>query len=94
MSYIRFGENSEIYMYPESEKSIVCMGCSLADFQHGDGCPTFDSRKSAIAHLELHRKAGHKGNIDAAIARLKSEINQGSDINERSEYSKYDESND
>ena len=52
MSYCRFAwGGSDVYVY-EGDSGITCCGCSLT------GCTTTEP-EVMIAHLALHRRAGH-----------------------------------
>lgn len=55
MSYSRFSESSDIYVYG-SERGICCYACSL---NSGDDI-YFLSYDAAIAHVQQHISAGHK----------------------------------
>ena len=55
MSYCRFSDRSDVYMY-EGRDGISCCGCALDKRGHAD----FDGPEAALAHLEAHVAAGHK----------------------------------
>lgn len=62
MSYCRFAwDGSDVYVY-ESSDGITCCGCQL-----GTGCTTSDP-EVMIAHLGVHRRAGHFVPSDAILA--------------------------
>ena len=64
MSFCRFSEG-DVYMIP-TNKGIMCCGCALLDES-----PVFTRVEDAIAHLEEHRRAGHKAPYDEAIDMLR-----------------------
>ena len=54
MSYCRFGEHSDVYVFPSVGGWLECCGCILGEpWEHG-------STQSMIDHLERHRAAGHE----------------------------------
>lgn len=55
MSYCRFSEDSDVYMYL-SQNGIECCGCSLYPGFGQD----FDSAELAMAHLREHQDVGHR----------------------------------
>jgi len=57
MSYCRFAwDGSDVYVYP-SAHGIVCSGCRFEKNFAGDF--TAGTPEEMIAHLALHRRAGH-----------------------------------
>ena len=67
MSYCRFGwEGSDVYVYGSSS-GIECCSCWLY------GSWTGDTPEAMIAHLAVHKQAGHYV-PPSAIARLWSEV--------------------
>jgi len=56
MAYCRISEDSDIYMYPTHDDTIICCGCLL----EGVDGTEFIFRKDALAHLRLHRTWGHR----------------------------------
>jgi hypothetical protein len=59
MSYVRFAwDGSQVYMFEHCDGGIECCGCRFAD-KTGKGFPRFGTPEEAIAHLALHRRAGH-----------------------------------
>lgn len=68
MSYARFGQESDVYVFSDGDR-LHCVWCRL--------CRAFESAVYAeypdmIAHLEEHRAAGHKV-PDYALERLRQE---------------------
>ena len=55
MAYCRFGEDSDVYIYP-TEDCIVCCGCAL----EGGDRTEFIFRRDAVRHLRMHQSWGHK----------------------------------
>ena len=55
MSYCRWSEESDIYLYPSVEGPIVCCGCSISP-----GSQEFSSYAEVSHHLAMHVKAGDK----------------------------------
>lgn len=53
MSYVRFGKDSDIYMY-DSEAGIICQWCALVRETTVVG-----THETALRHLDLHRSRGH-----------------------------------
>lgn len=74
MSYCRFGEGSDVYMFSDGTE-WECCGCKLND----GGSIGLATLTAAIEHLEKHIAAGHKV-PENAIARLKAEKNTGRTI--------------
>jgi len=67
MSYVRFSETSDVYVYPTLDSidrkfRLVCCACRLVsdtqDRWYGDF--TVDSREEMVDHLLVHREAGYK----------------------------------
>lgn len=56
MSYARFGEGSDVYVFLSAAGAFVCCGCSLCESVSVD----FDHTAALIEHLERHREAGDK----------------------------------
>ncbi len=55
MSYCRFREGqSDVYLYHDIDGYYHCCGCKLS------GDARLETLAEALAHLEAHRKAGHK----------------------------------
>lgn len=54
MSYARFGENSDVYVYSHVGGFIECCGCILGDKWD------FHSVAEIVTHLHEHVEAGHK----------------------------------
>ena len=75
MSYCRWGEDSDVYMYGTRSEGgvngICCQGCEL--LPEGETSTHFDNPGDALIHLYEHRKAGHKVPY-SAIKRLQVEI--------------------
>jgi hypothetical protein len=87
VSYCRFNEEgaSEVYLYPSIDGGIVCCSCRLTAAYAGlrmalgaESAPIHDNRllptrSAALAHLALHRAAGHAVPARAEDA-LRSEL--------------------
>lgn len=69
MAYCRVNEDSDVYMYPTMDNSIVCCDCLLKNI---DGTE-FIFRRDALLHLNPHKTWGHKV-PDYAFERLEHEI--------------------
>lgn len=54
MSYCRFTENSDLYIYPDGFGGLVCCACTLK------GSFRTKSRDKMIAHIRQHKKNGDK----------------------------------
>lgn len=66
MSYCRFGDESDVYMYPANTNEIWCCACQLEPER-------LLTQEEALEHLEEHRGVGHQV-PQHAIERLKREI--------------------
>jgi hypothetical protein len=53
MSYCRWGEGSDVYVYLDVNGHLCCCGCQLNEGWY------YDSTRQMLAHLEEHKKAGH-----------------------------------
>ena len=73
MSYVRFGKDSDVYVYHHYQGFLECCGCILDPEGEGWSFPSFKTRSEMITHLEEHKKAGHDV-PEYAIDRLKEEI--------------------
>lgn len=58
MSYCRFCEDSDVYLYATASGQIVCCMCSLLENNYGD--TILDGPAEALAHLETHSAAGDR----------------------------------
>lgn len=54
MSYARFGENSDVYVYAHYAGYVQCCGCLLGDWWN------FDTAEEIATHMDEHVSAGHK----------------------------------
>jgi len=54
VAYARFGEDSDVYVFPNPQGRLECCDCDLG------GVREFDSTQAMIDHLAEHRAAGHK----------------------------------
>lgn len=66
MSYARFGEASDVYVYA-STSGFSCCGCSLTDTSD------FVSRTALLLHLKQHLAHGDRV-PDYALTRLRTEL--------------------
>jgi hypothetical protein len=85
MAYARWGDDSDVYVFPDMlTNGYCCMGCTLtgslpsSDELQGFGATEFrlDTPEEMLQHLLEHREAGDKV-PDYAINRLKKEIADG-----------------
>lgn len=53
MSYARFGDESDVYVYYSGDNVYCCCACKLEDNWYHGG-------RSIIDHLEEHVAAGHR----------------------------------
>ena len=58
MSYCRFGPDSDVYMYPRTDGSIVCSMCALPVFKNST--MVFEFPYQALQHLQTHLKHNHR----------------------------------
>lgn len=66
MSYCRFAEDSDVYVFLSVGGALECCGCSLSDnWSHR-------STSAMLAHLREHRRQGHKV-PERAMSRLAKE---------------------
>lgn len=54
MSYARFSDHSDVYVYADVNGYVACCGCRLGDQWD------FHSAEAIVAHLHEHDDAGHK----------------------------------
>lgn len=54
MSYSRFGDRSDVYVFLDVSGTLTCCGCQL------EGRRSFDSTVQMVDHLAEHRAAGHR----------------------------------
>lgn len=74
MSYCKFGEDSDVYVYDGG--TLICCGCKIREKFHTD------FRSEMILHLQLHMEKGHKV-PDQALDTLRKEIKGlGNDVSE------------
>ncbi len=73
MSYCRFGEYSDVYLYPSVYGGIVCCSCRLSERPYDD--ITFETQEQALIHLEHHDKSGHEFPLYAILS-LEAEIKE------------------
>jgi len=57
MSYVRWSDISDVYMYSSVNGKEVCCQCSLGSNNEGDY--DFDTIEELIAHAIKHKEAGH-----------------------------------
>lgn len=73
MSYVRAGENSDVYVFPSKRLGIEvyeCCGCCIARETRAYGDWLTRTAEQMIDHLQEHRKKGHRVPQEA-IERLK-----------------------
>ena len=84
MSYSRFGEDSDVYIYLDVDGSIHCCGCPLEPTHGGNpnlgmqdikfhGTKQLWKYSDAIEHVKEHLNAGHRV-PDYVIERLQNKI--------------------
>lgn len=56
MSYVRFGKDSDIYLYASIYGGVDCCGCALGENRSGVNLTT---SAELTQHLAVHEKAGH-----------------------------------
>lgn len=67
MSYTRFGDDSDVYVFLAVDGQLECCGCKLKPESE-----SFYSTARMIEHLDVHRAAGHAV-PDYAYERLREE---------------------
>ncbi len=80
MSYCRFGDDSDVYLYQTVTGRFECCACKLLGLDRRF-LPDFELRKSkelgnlahALTHLMKHKKKGHKV-PDYALGRILDEL--------------------
>ena len=73
MSYCRFGDTSDVYVYFSVEGVYVCCACHLAEEPFSNfGCATPDEM---IVHLDEHERVGHQV-PQHAIDRLMRDVDE------------------
>lgn len=75
MSYCRFGDDSDVYVYYAC-KGLCCCMCFLNSDREDEH---FHKRSEMINHLKQHKKRGHKV-PPRAMKRLKEEIAEEQDF--------------
>jgi len=55
MSYARWSETSDVYVYAHYMGHVECCGCLLDDSNRA-----FGSAEEVVAHMQEHVEAGHK----------------------------------
>jgi len=64
MSYARWSEDSDVYVYERTVEASEWVCC---------GCAAFKTREGMIEHLREHEERGHRVPAEA-IARLRREL--------------------
>ena len=78
MSYCRFGEGSDVYLFYSTDDEYECCGCLL---KSKEGDPFGDSfncvtASEMLAHLVEHREKGHEV-PEEALVRLRGDVEAG-----------------
>lgn len=75
MSYARFSDSSDVYIFEHSAGFIQCCGCNLTEPTTGEyvGFADLATPRLALQHLEAHIEAGDKV-PQVAIDRIKEEF--------------------
>jgi hypothetical protein len=75
MSYCRFGEDSDVYVYPHVDGFLCCCACRLQAIRHGGWYKDFITFSVArmLKHLRQHKKRDHKV-PKHAVKRLRKEL--------------------
>lgn len=76
MSYCRFGDDSDVYLYHHINGSYECCSCRLMGFEKGSGMhksKKMSNLNEALVHLMKHKKKGHKV-PDYAFGRVLEEL--------------------
>jgi hypothetical protein len=72
VSFARWSNTSDVYVYLDVGGSFTCCGCSLLEDEEGDFSAHLFTTADMIEHLTEHVRAGHKV-PDYCIARLMEE---------------------
>lgn len=75
MSFERFS-SSDVYIYEHVGGFIECCGCLFTDWDT-EPFPQLKTPREALAHLDLHEKAGH--DIGSARRRIEKEYEDNLD---------------
>lgn len=78
MSYCRFGDHSDVYVYDNGE-FLVCCQCRLRG-DHRD--VLYPTNRQMLAHLNAHRMVGHKV-PERAPERLRKEMPEADEARRR-----------
>ena len=69
MSYCRFSEDSDVYLYPHVYGNYQCCACKLGEMD------ILLTLEEVLKHLQAHRNAGHKV-PEYAFERVEAEIKE------------------
>jgi len=69
MSYCRWSDESDVYLYAHVAGGWECCGCFLEEQT------TMTTLQDVLDHLQAHRDAGHKV-LESAFDRVRSEIEE------------------
>ena len=58
MAYVRWSDDSALYIYAHYQGFVACCGCLLIDDEESDFRTT--SLVEMLAHVQAHRNAGHR----------------------------------
>ena len=72
MSYCRFSEDSDVYLYPHVYGDYVCCACRLRETF---GSTVLFTLEEVLEHLQAHQDVGHKV-PEYAFERIKAEIEE------------------
>ena len=81
MSYCRFSDNSDIYLFDNISGGWECCNCYLGE---GGKATNLETRTETIKHLLKHKDAGHKVPT-YSIERLVEELREGGDFKNKKE---------
>ena len=76
MSYCRFGDDSDVYLYPHVNGHFECCACRLMGLEKGlamHKSKKMTNLSEVLVHLTKHKKKGHKV-PDSALGRVLDEL--------------------
>ncbi len=76
MAYCRFAHDSDAYIFEDTRGGLTCCGCRLGGRTTDFNCAL---RTEMLAHMDEHRKEGHRI-PDDAIEELRADLAAEGDV--------------